>query len=58
MNITNFEKELLKVIMNNTPFNYIEIFRVYAKTGKSIDKTIFAITKSVQLGLQPEDLCE
>jgi len=57
MEITDFEKELLKVIINNTPFSYIQVHRVYAKTGKSIDKTIFALIKSTQLGLQPEDLC-
>jgi len=58
MEITDFEKELLEVIMNNTPFTYIEVFRVYAKTNKSIDKTIFALIKSIQLGLLPTELCE
>ena len=57
MEITDFEKKLLKVIMNHTPFTYIEVFRVYGKTHKSIDKTIFALIKSIQLGLSPDDLC-
>ena len=57
MAITRFEHELLKVIIEHTPFTYIQVFGVYGKTNKSIDKTIFALTRSIQLGLLPEDLC-
>lgn len=58
MEITKFEKRMIKTISEYTPYSSCEVKRIWEKCHKSYDKTIYCLNKSRQLGILPDALCE
>lgn len=56
MELTRFEIELIALISQFYPFGYKRVFDCYKLSGKSIDKTLFALEQSQKLGTTPENI--
>lgn len=50
------ERDIIDILEEYYPYTSVDIKQIFLNVNKSYDKTIYIMTKAMQLGLHPDDL--